>query len=110
MPINSIRSGPVARLGRLANRALFVVAAARLIHSVHAQEALGVSLAGEQAARYRKIARELQPYTFKMDEAEVRLGGIFATEWNDNITLLLKVGGSHQHGVSRATNQEKAGR
>ena len=88
MPINPTAIGPVARLGGLANRALFVVAAARLIHSVHAQEALGVSLAGEQAARYRKIARELQPYTFKMDEAEVRLGGTLATEWNDNITLL----------------------
>ncbi len=88
MPAISPRFGSVAKVVRLANHSLFVVATARLISSIDAQEALGVSLAGEQAARYRKIARELQPYTFKMDEAEVRLGGIFATEWNDNITLL----------------------
>lgn len=83
-----MRLGPVARLGRVANRALFVVATARLIGSIDAQEALSVSLAGEQAARTRRIARELQPYSFKAGEAEVRLGGTFATEWNDNITLI----------------------
>jgi hypothetical protein len=88
MPANPPRFGPVAKLVRLANRSLFVLAAARLFYAAEAQEALSVSLAGERAARNRKYARELQPYTFKTGEAEVRLGGSLATEWNDNITLV----------------------
>jgi len=80
--------GPPGRLARIVARLSLVVAAARLLQSVEAQEALSFSLAGEQATRNRRLLRELQPYSFKAGDAEVRLGANLATEWNNNITLL----------------------
>lgn len=58
--------------------------------SSSAQEALNISLAGEHAARVRRLSREGQPYTIKYGGAEVRLSSRVAGEWNDNVTLLEK--------------------
>src|SRR5215468_10133068 len=52
------------------------------VGNVVGQEALNLSLAGEQAAHQRRLARELQPYSLKLGDAEVRWGASLAAEWN----------------------------
>ena len=75
-------------LGLQTRRSLLVLCAVRLVASMDAQVALSSSLAGEAAARNRRILREMQPYSFKVGVSEFRLSAGAETEWNDNITLV----------------------
>lgn len=55
--------------------------------TVHGQEALRASLAGEAASRARKISDTQRPYNVKAGPISVRFGAGLGFEYNDNIAV-----------------------
>ncbi len=55
--------------------------------SLHAQQALQASLAGEAASRARKISDAQQPYNVKAGPVSVRFGAGLGFEYTDNIAV-----------------------
>jgi len=74
------------RAGRISLLALSIHAS--FGEAAFAQEALDISMAGELAARSRRLAWEQQPYSLKLGEAKMRWATSLAAEWNNNVTLV----------------------